>query len=289
MFAALSNDQLLSVYNRWSAKPVRRFESRTAGEARLAKLLKNLDITIEEASAPPSTDDAVAMTIEPEVPEIVVYAAPEIVEAFSMGSMVEAGLVVEAGEDPPAAPGWIASYQYPDVNVSILTVIWQDAMDWLVERLDATPQSSNASLRAEMSNTESGTAFSVSDEARCFTIRQVDAAGNVLPLVSKPALPDAGWTMENDMAKRAVKPAPKKKTAKPKPAMAGSVPEFTGKKADLFKLLKRKNGLSEKEGCAELGWKACGATIGRLLAEVEAAGMEVRKWKDDGRMRYGIS
>ena len=45
----LSAEQLLRLYNQWTTKPVKRFETRKIGEARLTKLLADLDMTLARA------------------------------------------------------------------------------------------------------------------------------------------------------------------------------------------------------------------------------------------------
>lgn len=53
---ALTNEQLLALYNRWSTKPCKKFEKRTCGEQRVARLLEDLEMSVEDACAPPSDD-----------------------------------------------------------------------------------------------------------------------------------------------------------------------------------------------------------------------------------------
>jgi len=51
---ALSNDQLLALYNRWGTKPCKKFEKRSCAEQRVTKLLADLEMSVEDAVAPPS-------------------------------------------------------------------------------------------------------------------------------------------------------------------------------------------------------------------------------------------
>lgn len=53
---ALTNEQLLALYNRWSTKPCKKFEKRGSGEQRVAKLLADLEMDVDQACAPPSGD-----------------------------------------------------------------------------------------------------------------------------------------------------------------------------------------------------------------------------------------
>jgi hypothetical protein len=53
---ALTNEQLLALYNRWSTKPCKKFEKRVCGEQRVAKLLSDLEMEVEAACAPPPED-----------------------------------------------------------------------------------------------------------------------------------------------------------------------------------------------------------------------------------------
>jgi hypothetical protein len=58
---------------------------------------------------------------------------------------------------------------------------------------------------------------------------------------------------------------------------AGSVRET------IWRLMRRKEGVSEREVCDELGWKKAGATISRAI---KAAAFKVRKERVDGKLRY---
>jgi hypothetical protein len=53
---ALTNEQLLALYNRWSTKPCKKFEKRSCGEQRVARLLEDLEMDVDTACAPPSED-----------------------------------------------------------------------------------------------------------------------------------------------------------------------------------------------------------------------------------------
>lgn len=53
---ALTNEQLLALYNRWSTKPCKKFEKRSCGEQRVARLLEDLEMDVDSACAPPSED-----------------------------------------------------------------------------------------------------------------------------------------------------------------------------------------------------------------------------------------
>jgi hypothetical protein len=51
----------------------------------------------------------------------------------------------------------------------------------------------------------------------------------------------------------------------------------------IWRLMQRKDGVSEREVCDELGWKKAGATISRAI---KAAAFKVRKERIDGKVRY---
>jgi hypothetical protein len=54
---ALTDEQLLAVYNRWSTKLRKKFDNRLCAERAVARLLDELMMTVEEACAPLSGDE----------------------------------------------------------------------------------------------------------------------------------------------------------------------------------------------------------------------------------------
>lgn len=65
---------------------------------------------------------------------------------------------------------------------------------------------------------------------------------------------------------------------------------LTGKKLMLFRMMLRADGVSESEGCSELAWSGCSATMFRVYQAAEAAGFVMRKWKgEDHKMRYAAA
>lgn len=82
-------------------------------------------------------------------------------------------------------------------------------------------------------------------------------------------------------AKAAPATGSRKKAAAPAPASAKPA---EGVRERIWKLMQRKTGTTEREVCAELGWKKAGATISRAI---KAAPFKVAKTKDEsGRTRY---
>lgn len=66
--------------------------------------------------------------------------------------------------------------------------------------------------------------------------------------------------------------------------------KLTGKKLALFRMMLRADGVSEAEGCSELAWAGCSATMFRVYQAAETVGFVMRKWKGaDHKMRYGAT
>lgn len=104
--------------------------------------------------------------------------------------------------------------------------------------------------------------------------------------------PDAiGDTVKRMAAEVIAKTTPKAKPAANK-AIEAKIEEagFSGKRLALFRLMLRKDGVSEAEGCSELAWAQCSATMFRVYKSAEAVGFTMRKWKGaEGKMRYGAA
>jgi hypothetical protein len=93
---AMTNEQLLAVFNRWGTKPCKKFEKRSCGEHRVARLLDDLEMSVEEACAPPNgyagEDWDVAFPAPeeaPSEPEVVEVDEPELLVAEAPAAPVE--------------------------------------------------------------------------------------------------------------------------------------------------------------------------------------------------------
>lgn len=100
---------------------------------------------------------------------------------------------------------------------------------------------------------------------------ELKAAGKPLP-ASLTGLPHPATLLGAEAPAKAAKPAKQPAT------------EATGVKAEILKLMQRKNGVSEREVCEKLNWAKAGATISRAI---KLAPFKVAKERgDDGKMRY---
>jgi hypothetical protein len=86
----------------------------------------------------------------------------------------------------------------------------------------------------------------------------------------------------------AAEPTKKPRKAAPAAKFPGKTIELTGKKLELFELMRKPDGTNHDEACLALGWARCAATISRVVRAAEDAGFAVRKWKADGATRYAV-
>lgn len=263
---ALAPEQLLAIWNRWATKSVKKFETRKVGMERVTRLLADLEMTSANALDPDFRYDRQ--------------------EAETECAPVSFPLVVSTVLEPGRY--WVAEYISSRGAGSKSKPLpeWASAADWLRAILESVhPEKTYTSFIDTLKDAEPDYPVAMVDDRYTFSLKAVNELGEVQD-VPKPVRVSASIFEEKTMAKKA-KPVEKKA----KHSTAGNA-EFsvTGKKADLFKLLQRKNGVTVDEGCEALGWKKCGATMGRLLAAAGEAGYVTSKAKDEktGKMRYYV-
>jgi len=247
----LTTEQLLATFNRWTTKPVKKFETRKIGEARLTKLLAELDgLPLETAMGDQATAKAwfaaqpqvaAAVAAQPFTdPQTVAPSGPSPVSAWASGfGSAAATLGKPAKSGPSPATLGAQAAKADDVAREALKAAGKPIPSELT------------GLRAELLN---------------------DPKVSIGSAVLAEFMAE---TQEDEMAKKATKKggrirdrfAPPKPAKQPKaPKMAASVraeapgeadaPKAGSKGAEVVRMLSRKNGATISQLMEETGWLA---------------------------------
>jgi hypothetical protein len=303
VFDQLSNAELLSIYNTHAPKPAVRFESRKIGESRTFKVLQAKGLTIEDVVAP-AADDEPAADAASEAYFNEVEAMAEIAErsaavaAECIARKMETNdMAKKAAAEPAKAPAVEIAVRYSAVD------------GFSKSRTFKTLAGARKFAQGYVgAHPEIGLGYAVAgDGVGKVTVRGCKLAAlfgeDVAPAAAPETVrveamlmaPDAVADTVARMAAEVIAKTPKAKKAVAKAADEAIEAKIvaaglTGKKLALFRMMLRKDGVSEAEGCSELAWAQCSATMFRVYKAAEAVGFVMSKWKGtDGKMRYGAA
>lgn len=213
----------------------------------------------------------------------VVKADSDIIAAFGMEGLVDAGLVSIIKDDDETGAEAVSALNAARFQADI------DAQ--AVERVrvrEAAVEAEAAYLAYMAKKALDKAASAAMQKQNAVTVKAGRKLANTPPgiQVGGPLLKPVKTVQPASVVKslKAVKPEKIVKSGK-----AISELGLSGTKLALLGLLKAPNGVSEAEGCAILSWVKCTATILRVMAQATQAGMTVRKWKgDDKKTRYAV-
>ena len=214
----------------------------------------------------------------------IVKADSDIVAAFGMEGLVDAGLVSIIEDDDGTGAEAVAARNAARFQADM------DAQ--AVERARVREAATEAEA-AYMIEKVSNKAASAKAGRKLADIPPGIQVGGPPPAAVKAAQPLV--SVKNLKAIKPAKLAVKTKKADKTPKVSRTGKNtgelgLSGTKLALLGLLKAPNGVSEAEGCAILCWAKCTATILRVMAQATEAGMTVRKWKgDDKKTRYAVA
>ena len=303
MLSTLTSAQIVAIFNANSAKTVKKFETRAIAEARVLKTLDAAGVSLEDAmiaagfEAEPkvitlSGADADADadgtdaddgnerdTFVPHPDEDIALDHDAHVVAY------EAALQNEQSAESIAkrnASRLAAVPALPTFEATGRAVLRSATADGRICRHAGFRESHFCRFMADC--VASGIATEAPDGGYLLTDFGLKVIAGLPEVAADEAAVVKGWNNDWQMPD-----APKTGRHRAEAKKAAGALGLTGKKLELFNLMTREGGVSEKEGCAALGWAACGATLIRICAAAIDAGMTIEKPKGaDNRTRYII-